>query len=72
MSSASAVAPSEVKREQDGDEVVVDPLLPHRNNGNNHPMTPPDHQNDVIMKVQYRQSNLTGRRAGNGGKLSNS
>ena len=49
---SSATTPSEVKREQDGDEtVVVDPLL-HRNGTNsNHPMTPPDHQNDVIMKV---------------------
>jgi len=52
---SSATTPSEVKREQDGDEtVVVDPLL-HRSNGggtnSNHPMTPPDHQNDVIMKV---------------------
>ena len=50
-------APSEVKREQDGGE-EVDPLLQHhRGNGNggsannSHPMTPPDHQNDVIMKV---------------------
>ena len=55
---SSAAAPSKVKREQDGDEVVVDPLLPHRNNGNNgnnHPMTPPDHQNDFIMKVRTEQ-----------------
>merc|ERR1719411_2286224 len=47
---SSAGTPSEVKREQDGDD---DPLL-HRSNGgtnSNHPMTPPDHQNDVIMKV---------------------
>ena len=52
---SSAATPSEVKREQDGDEtVVVDPLL-HRSGGgtnSNHPMTPPDHQNDVIMKVR--------------------
>lgn len=48
-------APSEVKREQDNvGEDEVDPLL-HSHRGNsgssNHPMTPPDHQNDVIMKV---------------------
>ena len=51
----------EVKREQDVDSVLpsnggsgaaaeeADPLV-HRG-GNSHPMTPPEHQNDVIMKV---------------------